>query len=349
VAPADASAGVHRQEALSQPRHIAPIIALTSGEPAGIGPDICIQLAFEKIDARLAVYGDPAVFKARAKALGIDLAVKLLDDIADSEAHLSGRLQLLPVEHAQAVTPGELDPANASAVIAMLDAGTEACVNGTADALVTAPVQKSVINEAGIPFSGHTEYLGKLTGAKQTVMLLASPTLRVALATTHLPLAGVPAAITLDRLTSTIRIIDRDLKHRFGFERPRIMVLGLNPHAGESGVLGSEEQTTIEPAIAELARGGIDVFGPVSADSAFTEASLRRCDVVLAMYHDQGLSVLKSRDFGEIVNVTLGLPIIRTSVDHGTALTLAGTGVASHASLRAAVDLAIELTARHAR
>jgi len=349
VASADTGSGVHRQKALSQPRHIAPVIALTSGEPAGIGPDICIQLACEKIDARLAFYGDPALFAERAAALGIDVAINRLDDIRAAEAHLAGRLQLLPVALAEPALPGQLVTANARAVIAMLDAGIAACMNGAADALVTAPVQKSIINEAGIPFSGHTEYLGQLTGAMQTVMLLASPRLRVALATTHLPLSGVPAAITGDGLRSTIRIIDEDLKRRFGLKRPRIMVLGLNPHAGESGVLGSEEQTTIAPAIAELAGEGIEVFGPVSADSAFTASSLRRCDVVLAMYHDQGLPVLKSQDFGEIVNVTLGLPIVRTSVDHGTALDLAGTGHASHASLRAAVDLAIELSARHAR
>lgn len=349
MAPANAGSGVRRQKTLSQPRENSPVIALTSGEPAGIGPDICIALAFEAIDAKLAVFGDPMIFESRAKSLGLELAIELLEDIADVRGHRSGRLQLLPIEFAATVQPGKLNPANAPGVIAMLNAGAAACLNGSANALVTAPVQKSVINEAGIPFSGHTEYLGVLTSAAQTVMLLASSRLRVALATTHLPLAAVPAAITRAGLTSTVRIIDRDLKHRFGLPRPRIMVLGLNPHAGESGVLGSEETVTIEPMIAELSDEGIDVFGPVSADSAFTEASLRRCDVVLAMYHDQGLPVLKSQDFGEIVNVTLGLPIVRTSVDHGTALTLAGTGQASHASLRAAVDLAIELSARNKR
>lgn len=350
MASADPGTGLHRQKALSQQtRHIAPVIALTSGEPAGIGPDICLALANEPIDARLAVYGDPALLTARAEALGIDVAIIELEDITAIEHHRAGRLQLVPLALARTAEPGRLDAANARAVITMLDAGIEACTSGAADALVTAPVQKSVINEAGIPFSGHTEYLGQRTGAKQTVMLLASRRLRVALATTHLPLAGVPAAITRDGLIATIRIIDRDLKHRFGIAKPRVMVLGLNPHAGESGVLGREELTTIGPAIDELAQDGIDVFGPVSADSAFTEASLQRCDVVLAMYHDQGLPVLKAQAFGEIVNLTLGLPIIRTSVDHGTALPLAGTGQASHASLRAAVDMAIELAARQPR
>lgn len=346
MAPADAGSGVHRQKALSEPRDIAPVIALTSGEPAGIGPDICIGLALEPVNARLVVLGDPAVFAARAKALNLDLTLKLTDGFGDVDLHHAGRLSLLPIESAAPVTPGVLDPANARAVIAMLEAATRACIGGQADALVTAPIQKSVINEGGIPFSGHTEYLGELAGGVPTVMLLASPRLRVALATTHLPLAQVPTAIDRAGLITTIRIIDRDLKFRFGFERPRIMVLGLNPHAGENGVLGTEEQATIGPVVAELARAGIGVFGPVSADSAFTDASLKRCDVVLAMYHDQGLPALKSRDFGEIVNVTLGLPIIRTSVDHGTALDLAASGKASHASLRAAVELAIELSAR---
>jgi 4-hydroxythreonine-4-phosphate dehydrogenase len=346
VASAHAGSGVRRQKALSQPPVSSPVIAVTSGEPAGIGPDICIRLALDAIDARLSVYGDPAVFAARAAMLGLDLTIERLDDIAASAPHRPGRLQLVPVATAHAVDPGRLDPANAPSVIAMLTAATAACVNGTADALVTAPVHKSVINQAGIAFSGHTEYLGQLTGAKQTVMLLTSPRLRVALATTHLPLSRVPAAISREGLATTVRIIDHDLKHRFGFEHPRIMVLGLNPHAGENGVLGSEELTTIAPAVADLVRDGLDVFGPVSADTAFTHTSLQRCDVVLAMYHDQGLPVLKAQAFGEIVNVTLGLPIVRTSVDHGTALTLAGTGQASHASLRTAVDLAIELAAR---
>ena len=344
MASADASAGVHRQEALSRPRAISPLIALTSGEPAGIGPDTCIQLAMESVDARLAVLGDPAAFAARAQALSVDLTLDLIDSIADAEPHRAGKLQLVPVELAEAPEAGRLSPANSRAVIEMIEIGTEACTNRKADALVTAPVQKSVINAAGFPFTGHTEFIAELTGGAQPVMLLASPRLKVALATTHLPLAEVPAAITRTDLSATIQIVDRDLKQRFGFSSPRILVLGLNPHAGENGVLGTEEQETIEPVIAELKSSGISVIGPVSADSAFTTQSLQRCDVVVAMYHDQGLPALKAQNFGEIVNVTLGLPIIRTSVDHGTALSLAGSGNASHASLRAALELAIELT-----
>jgi 4-hydroxythreonine-4-phosphate dehydrogenase len=226
----------------------------------------------------------------------------------------------------------------------MLELAARACMAGSADAMVTAPVQKSTINEAGIPFSGHTEFLAELTGTPRVVMLLASDRLRVALATTHLPLAEVPAAITRADLTTTIGIIDRDLRTRFGFARPRILVLGLNPHAGENGVLGSEEVTTIRPVVEELRDRGIDLRGPVAADTAFTARSLAQCDVVLAMYHDQGLAPLKAQHFGEIVNITLGLPIIRTSVDHGTALDLAATGRADHRSLRAALEQAIALT-----
>lgn len=244
------------------------------------------------------------------------------------------------------VVAGQLDPANAAGVIEMLERGTAACMNGTADALVTAPVQKSTIAEAGFRFSGHTEFLAGLTGTERVVMMLAGPRLKVALATTHLPLAEVPAAITPGALTTTLEIVDRDLRLRFGIERPRLLVLGLNPHAGENGLLGSEERDVIEPVVARLRNAGLAITGPVSADTAFTDASLAGCDIVVAMYHDQGLPALKARDFGEIVNVTLGLPIIRTSVDHGTALSLAGTGRASHLSLQTAVLLACGLASR---
>jgi 4-hydroxythreonine-4-phosphate dehydrogenase len=252
----------------------------------------------------------------------------------------------LPVPLAAPVVPGRLDPANAPAVVRMLELAGRACSAGETAAMVTAPVQKSTINEAGIPFSGHTEFLAELTGTARVVMLLASSGLKVALATTHLPLAAVPAAITRDGLTATLRIVDADLRTRFGIARPRISVLGLNPHAGEAGVLGSEEIETIRPVVEALKREGLDLRGPVAADSAFTDRALADCDVVVAMYHDQGLAPLKARHFGEIVNVTLGLPIVRTSVDHGTALSLAGTGEASHASLRAALELALELATR---
>jgi 4-hydroxythreonine-4-phosphate dehydrogenase len=343
VASPDAERRLHRQEDLNGSRESDPLIALTSGEPAGVGPDLCLRLAGESIAARLLALGDPALFRARASALGLDVELDLVDDLRATQPHRPGRLQLLPVGLAAPVVPGELNPDNARGVVEMLELAVGACIEGIADALVTAPVQKSVINSAGIAFTGHTELLGELTGCAHPVMMLTSPRLKVALATTHLPLAAVPENITHEGLARTIRIVDEDLKRHFGLARPRILVLGLNPHAGEDGVLGTEELTTIRPVVAELSASGIEVLGPVSADTAFTSASLERCDVVVAMYHDQGLPALKAQDFGEIVNVTLGLPIVRTSVDHGTALALAGTGRASAASLEAAVRLAIRM------
>jgi 4-hydroxythreonine-4-phosphate dehydrogenase len=291
------------------------------------------------------VLGDHDTFSARIQALGLGLQTERIDRLTETPVHRAGRLALLHIPLAEPARPGHLDPANSAAVVRMLETGAQACLERAADALVTAPVQKSVINQAGIGFQGHTEFLAALTGAPHPVMLLRSARLSVALATTHLPLADVPRAITKSSLIATLRVVDEDLRRRFGLARPRIMVLGLNPHAGENGVLGTEENDIIAPAVAELADSGLAVFGPVSADSAFTPQSLEDCDVVVAMYHDQGLPVLKAQDFGEIVNVTLGLPIIRTSVDHGTALSLAGTGRASHASLRAATELAIRLAA----
>ena len=241
------------------------------------------------------------------------------------------------------VTPGRLDPANARGVVRTLELAARACLAGEAAAMVTAPVQKSTINEGGIRFSGHTEYLAELTGTRRVVMLLASAKLKVALVTTHLPLAAVPAAITRDALEATLRIVDADFRSRFLVARPRITVLGLNPHAGEAGVLGREEIETIGPVVEALRGEGLLLRGPVAGDTAFTDDALGDTDVVVAMYHDQGLGPLKARHFGEIVNVTLGLPIIRTSVDHGTALPLAGSGKARHASLRAALDFALGL------
>jgi 4-hydroxythreonine-4-phosphate dehydrogenase len=324
----------------------APIIVLSSGEPAGIGPDICVALAREPLPVALVVLGDPRVLEARARSLALEVAIERLDAVDAATAHRPGRLQVLPIQARREVVPGQLDPANAAYVLAQLETGADLCARGAAAALVTAPVQKSVINEAGFPFSGHTEFLAARTGAAQPVMLLVSGNLRVALATTHLPLRAVADAINGPRLERIARILDADLRGRFGLLAPRILVLGLNPHAGEHGVLGDEELRVIGPAVAQLRRRGIDATGPVSADTAFTAQSLERCDVVLAMYHDQGLPVIKTASFGEIVNVTLGLPIVRTSVDHGTALTLAGTGRARHASLRCAVELAIELASR---
>jgi 4-hydroxythreonine-4-phosphate dehydrogenase len=316
---------------------------VSSGEPAGIGPDISLALATRSVDARLAVLADPALLESRARLLGQRVALHVCREPRDVGSHEPGRLQVLPVPLPMRAEPGKLDTRNASYVLELLRRGTELCVAGDARALVTAPVQKSVITESGTPFSGHTELLAELTGAPQPVMLLAGKTLRVALATTHLPLRAVAAALDRAKLESLIRIVHGDLQRRFRIARPRVLVLGLNPHAGESGTLGTEEITLIEPAVRTLAAEGIDVTGPVSADTAFTPESLARCDVVVAMFHDQGLPVLKALSFGEIVNVTLGLPIIRTSVDHGTALALAGTGRAKPDSLFAAVELALAL------
>jgi 4-hydroxythreonine-4-phosphate dehydrogenase len=320
-----------------------PLIVVSSGEPAGIGPDIALALASRRFAARLAVLGDLELLQSRARLLGSRVELRECGRPGDVAAHELGRLQVLPIALPAPVEPGKLDTRNAAYVLSMLRRGTELCVAGTAQALVTAPVQKSVITQSGVAFSGHTELLAELTGAPQPVMLLAGKQLRVALATTHLPLRAVAAALDRAKLESLIRIVHRDLQRRFRIERPRVLVLGLNPHAGESGTLGTEEQTLIEPAVRALAAEGLDVSGPVSADTAFTPESLARCDVVVAMYHDQGLPVLKALSFGEIVNVTLGLPIVRTSVDHGTALTLAGTGRARPDSLFAAVELALTL------
>lgn len=320
-----------------------PRIALTSGEPAGIGPDICLQLSDRALPTRLVCLGDPDLLAARRDMLGLATEIVCVASFDDARAHTAGQLQVLPVPLAETATAGQLNPNNAQAVLNMLDIATRACESGAADAIVTAPVQKSVINAAGIPFSGHTEYLADLTGTRRVVMLLAGQRLRVALATTHLPLAQVAAAIKADELGQTLAIMDADLRQRFGIARPRILVLGLNPHAGEDGVLGTEDRDIIRPAV-QLARdNGIEVTGPVAADTAFTGDSLAHCDAVLAMYHDQGLPALKALEFGNIVNVTLGLPITRTSVDHGTALTLAGTGQAHHESLVKAIELALEL------
>ena len=256
-------------------------------------------------------------------------------------------VSLLSLAAAAAVVPGRLDPANGRHVLALLDRAIDGCLAGEFDALVTAPVHKGAINDAGVPFSGHTEYLAERTSTDRVVMMLVGGGLRVALATTHLPLAEVPRAITRESLKQTLRIVDSDLRDRFGIARPRILVAGLNPHAGESGYLGREEIDVIAPAIRELAAGGMAVSGPYPADTLYTPDTLSRGDATLAMFHDQGLPVLKHASFGRGVNVTLGLPIVRTSVDHGTALDRAGTGEIDSGSLREAIALAFELAARH--
>jgi 4-hydroxythreonine-4-phosphate dehydrogenase len=324
----------------------APLLAISSGEPAGIGPDICIALTRHTSANRLAFLGDPNLMRERARMLGLDLTVQVKDRFEDVTPHTAGHMQLIAFDTAVPVVPGRLDTRNAAYVLEMLRTAGLACWHGECGALVTAPVQKSVIAESGVAFSGHTEFLAELTGGALPVMLLARGTFRVALVTTHLPLRKVPDAITATRLRGIVEVLNRDLSRLYGLDRPRILVLGLNPHAGENATIGTEERDIIAPTLAQLRAEGIDVSGPQPGDTAFTTESLARCDAVLAMYHDQGLAPIKAAGFGGIVNITLGLPIIRTSVDHGTALQLAGTGRASHESLRAAVDLAADFAAR---
>jgi len=317
-----------------------PVIAVTSGEPAGIGPDICLALARRDFPARLVVFGDRDLFAVRAVQLGLD----------------RNTLASLDLRHVPLRAPcasGHLDPANARHVLDLLDAALAGCRTGEFAAMVTAPVHKGVINDAGIAFTGHTEYLAEKTGTRRVVMMLAgtgiNADLRVALATTHLPLKDVAAAITATELETTIRILHADLRDKFGFARPRILVAGLNPHAGEGGHMGREEIDVIIPVLEKLRRpeqGGMDLVGPLPADTLFTKNVLAGSHAQLAMYHDQGLPVLKYAAFDDGINVTLGLPIIRTSVDHGTALDLAGSGKASPTSLFAAVDTAINMANR---
>jgi 4-hydroxythreonine-4-phosphate dehydrogenase len=288
------------------------------------------------------IAADRALIAARAQQLNAQVTIVDYDPAAANTA-AAGTLTLLPIATSRSVIAGRLDSANARYVLEMLDRATDGCLQGEFDAVVTAPVQKSVINDAGVPFSGHTEYLAERSGGNRPVMMLVAGALRVALATTHLPLKAVSSAITRESLAQTLRIIDRDLRTRFGLGEPRILVCGLNPHAGESGHLGREEIDTIAPVIRDLKNEGLRLTGPAPADTAFTPRMLEHADAVLAMFHDQGLPVLKYAGFGNAVNVTLGLPIIRTSVDHGTALDLAGTGHADCGSLLAAIELAVEL------
>ncbi|MFN4149143.1 MAG: 4-hydroxythreonine-4-phosphate dehydrogenase PdxA, partial [Rhodocyclaceae bacterium] len=306
------------------------VIAVTSGEPAGIGPDICLALAERSFAAHLVVLGDRDLFGQRARMLGRAI----------------GALDIRHVPLQKPAQAGRLDPANAPYVLELLDSALAGCLSGEFAALVTAPVHKGVINDAGIPFTGHTEYLAAKTGTPRVVMMLAGGGLRVALATTHLPLKDVPAAITQGELEATIRILHADLVAKFGIDRPRILVAGLNPHAGEGGHLGREEIEIIAPVLEKLRAEGMNLVGPLPADTLFTKNVLADSDAQLAMYHDQGLAVLKYAAFDTGINVTLGLPIIRTSVDHGTALELAGTGRASPTSLFAAVEAAIEMCRR---
>ena len=320
-------------------------LAVTPGEPAGIGPDLLIQLVQRPQAVQLVALADPALLAARAAQLGLPL--RLVDfDPANRSPAPAGTLQVAPVPLVRQPAPGQPETANAPALLAALERAVVGCRTGEFDALVTGPLHKAVINEAGIAFSGHTEYLATLTQTPMPVMLLVAPGLRVALVTTHLPLRAVADAITPARLTAVLEVLHGDLQRRYGFAQPRILVCGLNPHAGEGGHLGSEERERIAPTLARLRARGWQLTGPLPADTAFTPPPLAQHDAVLAMYHDQGLPVLKHLGFGRSVNVTLGLPIVRTSVDHGTALALAGSGRIELGSLEAAIAEAARLAAR---
>ncbi|HKJ95512.1 MAG TPA: 4-hydroxythreonine-4-phosphate dehydrogenase PdxA [Gammaproteobacteria bacterium] len=329
-------------------RHSGLTIALTPGEPAGIGPDLTVMLAQRRRDLRLIAVTDPQVLADRARRLGLPLTVHEHDPAGDGH-FAAGELEVRPLAAPCEVRAGRLDTRNAVHVLDTLREAATGCLEDRYDGMVTCPVHKGVINDAGVPFSGHTEFLAELTGVPLPVMMLVAGTFRVALATTHLPLRDVPDAIDTARLEAVCRILDQDLRHKFGVDSPRILVAGLNPHAGEGGHLGREEIDVIEPVIRALREQGLDLIGPLPADTLFTPSHLEGADATLAMYHDQGLPVLKFAGFGRAVNITLGLPIVRTSVDHGTALDLAGTGNAEPGSLEAAVDRAAELAATRRR
>ena len=324
-----------------------PIIAVTSGEPAGIGPELCLRLAGHQGEAQLLVLGDRDLLEERARAVGLPVQIR---DYAPGNQVVQNVLDVLHIPLAKPSTAGQLDAANSAYVLALLDRALAGCQTGEFAAMVTAPVHKGVINAAGVSFTGHTEYLAEKTATPLVVMMLAGNTergpLRVALVTTHLPLKDVPQAITAEVLEKTLRILHADLRGKYGLAAPRILVAGLNPHAGEGGYLGREEIDVISPVLEKLRGEGMLLSGPHPADTMFTPPMLAQGDAVLAMYHDQGLTALKYATFGHGINVTLGLPIIRTSVDHGTALELTGTGRADAGSLFEAVAEATRMAGR---
>ena len=324
------------------PAAVTRRIALTPGEPAGIGPDLCVQLAQEAQDCELVAIADPDLLRDRAEQLGLAIGIDPFDLDAPPRPNLPGRLKVLPIGLSAPAVCGRLNSDNSAYVLETIKQATLGCLNDSFAALVTGPVHKGIINNAGMAFSGHTEFIADITGGTP-VMMLATPGLRVALVTTHLPLSQVSAAITSETLTQVIRLLYRDLRQRFGIDHPKILVCGLNPHAGEGGHLGREEIEVIEPTLERLRCEDIDLYGPLPADTLFTPKYLDHADAVLAMYHDQGLPVLKYKGFGQAVNATLGLPIVRTSVDHGTALELAGTGKANLGSLRFALQTALDM------
>jgi 4-hydroxythreonine-4-phosphate dehydrogenase len=321
-----------------------PRFALTPGEPAGIGPDLCLLLAQHSQPYPLIAIASCDLLNERAAQLGVAVrALAVTPDAWPDAPAPAGTLYVWDTPLRNPVMAGQLDTANAAYVLETLTRAGEGCLNGDFAGMITAPVHKGVINEAGIAFSGHTEFLADLTHTQQVVMMLATRGLRVALVTTHLPLKDVAAAITAERLERVTRILHADLVHKFGIAAPRILVCGLNPHAGEGGHLGREEIEVIEPTLERLRADGLNLIGPLPADTLFTPKHLEHCDAVLAMYHDQGLPVLKYKGFGAAVNVTLGLPIIRTSVDHGTALDLAGSGKIDSGSLQVALETAYQM------
>ena len=323
-----------------------PVIALTTGEPAGIGPDLALMLAREALPARVVMIGDQDLLAQRSRLLGLQTDLRRYA-VADSAPPGTTEVEHVPL--AREAHAGKLDPENGRYVLATLDRAIAGCLSGEFDAMVTAPVHKGAINDTGVPFTGHTEYLADRTGTAHVVMVLVGGGLRVALATTHLALADVPRAITHANLAATLRVLNAGLIEQFGVASPRILVAGLNPHSGESGHLGREEIEVIEPVIRTLSAEGLLLEGPIPADTLFVPERLQRADCALAMYHDQGLPVLKYASFGRGVNVTLGLPLVRTSVDHGTALDLAGTGRAEAGSLLEALRMAVEIAALRRR
>ncbi|MES2012584.1 MAG: 4-hydroxythreonine-4-phosphate dehydrogenase PdxA [Pseudomonadota bacterium] len=323
--------------------NLLPCIAITAGEPAGIGPDLCVMLAHQPLNATVVVIAGTDMLKARAAQLNLPINIVPYAENSTPIHCGDGSLTVWDQAIHHPAIPGKLDVRNSQYVLETLKTAALGCVDNTFDAMVTAPVHKGVINDAGIAFSGHTEFLAELTDTPQVVMMLVGGGMRVALATTHLALKDIPTAITRQSLETTIRILHHDLVTKFGIQNPRILVAGLNPHAGEDGYLGREEIDIINPVLQQLRLEGMQLIGALPADTLFAKHHLSTADAVLAMYHDQGLPALKHASFGEGVNVTLGLPIIRTSVDHGTALDLAGKGNIEIGSMLAAIELAIML------
>ena len=321
-----------------------PRIAITTGEPAGIGPDIIASALLQEYPAAVTVFGDVDVIRHRSQQLGLDCQIQVVNPDYPPIPHKPGRIDVVNIPCGQPVVAGEGNPANSTQVVRCIDQATDGCLSGVFSAIVTAPVHKALVNDAGIAFTGHTEWIAARCKAPLPVMMLADDRMRVCLATIHMPLSAVPAAITQESLTNILRIMDNDLRSLVGLDNPAIGICGLNPHAGENGYLGMEEIDVIAPAIDKLKQQGMNLAGPLPADTIFTAEYLNEFDAILAMYHDQGLPVIKHQGFGGVVNVTLGLPIIRTSVDHGTAFSLAASGQADASSMQSAIEMAISFS-----